>query len=365
MIFELAQDFHDAVATMPRGHPRHRLLELFEEAIRRDIHFIDRHPTTLFQCMWNLCWWYDSPEAAKYYEEPEGGWSPGEPPWEQGGARQSELLDAWRCAKEMTTPGFSWIRSMRPALLSGGAIRCVLRGHACPVQHVEFAAEGRQLVSGSAHLQVQNPLPTESIWYNGKQVPVAAPAKHPYPIVDNSIRVWDAFSGRQLMCVDSADGPVRSCAVAPDGESIAYAGSAQGTVEVIEVSSGERGACFHGHRAMVNGVTFSPDGACIASASGDGTIRIREARTGADVRCLRGHRSPVMCVAFSPDGRLLVSGSRTFAAPGENALRLWDAATGETIASVDLPDGAGIVGVAFSPGGSKVAAACLDHRVLL
>jgi hypothetical protein len=48
MIFELTQDFHDAVAVMPRGHPKHRMLELLEEAIRRDIHFIARHPTNPF-----------------------------------------------------------------------------------------------------------------------------------------------------------------------------------------------------------------------------------------------------------------------------------------------------------------------------
>ena len=62
MIFELAQDFHDAVAAMPRGHPKHRMFELLEEAIRRDIHFIARHPTTLFQQLVNQLVW-----AAKFY----------------------------------------------------------------------------------------------------------------------------------------------------------------------------------------------------------------------------------------------------------------------------------------------------------
>ena len=32
MIFELAQDFHDAVAAMPEGHARRRMLGLLEEA---------------------------------------------------------------------------------------------------------------------------------------------------------------------------------------------------------------------------------------------------------------------------------------------------------------------------------------------
>lgn len=53
MIFSLAQDLQDTVAAMPREHPKQRMLELLEEVNRREIHFIDRHPTTLFQCMWN------------------------------------------------------------------------------------------------------------------------------------------------------------------------------------------------------------------------------------------------------------------------------------------------------------------------
>ena len=63
MIFEIVKDFSAALAAMPTDHPQRRVLRLLEEAIRRDVHFIDRHPTTLFQCLWNTCWWYDSPEA--------------------------------------------------------------------------------------------------------------------------------------------------------------------------------------------------------------------------------------------------------------------------------------------------------------
>ena len=56
MILDLAADFAAALDALPRDHPKRRMLELLEEAIRRDIHFIARHPTTLFQCMWNTCW---------------------------------------------------------------------------------------------------------------------------------------------------------------------------------------------------------------------------------------------------------------------------------------------------------------------
>ena len=64
MIFSLAQDFHEAVAALPWEHPKHRMLELFEEAIHRDIHFINRHRTSLFQCMWNRVW-FVQPEPSQ------------------------------------------------------------------------------------------------------------------------------------------------------------------------------------------------------------------------------------------------------------------------------------------------------------
>jgi len=77
VIFELAEDFSDAPALIalrqgceggaPAGLPKRRMRGLLQEAIRRDIHFIARHPTTMFQCMWNTCWWYDCPDAAKHY----------------------------------------------------------------------------------------------------------------------------------------------------------------------------------------------------------------------------------------------------------------------------------------------------------
>ena len=66
MIFDLVHDFADALTAMPARHPRRRVLALLDEAVRRDVHFIDQHPTTLFQCLWNSCWWYDCPQAVRH-----------------------------------------------------------------------------------------------------------------------------------------------------------------------------------------------------------------------------------------------------------------------------------------------------------
>jgi hypothetical protein len=72
MIFEIVFDFAEAIAAMPNEHPRYRILRLLNEAIRRDVHFINRHSTTLFKYLW--CWWYDCREAADYYQNASGPW---------------------------------------------------------------------------------------------------------------------------------------------------------------------------------------------------------------------------------------------------------------------------------------------------
>jgi hypothetical protein len=74
---DLANVFAAALEPLSEDRPHHRILRLLDEALRRDIHFIARHaqdyPQSLFQCLWNSCWWYDSPEAAQHYASPPPG----------------------------------------------------------------------------------------------------------------------------------------------------------------------------------------------------------------------------------------------------------------------------------------------------
>src|SRR5262245_49965479 len=76
LAFDLADDFAAALRQMPSERLAVPILGLLGEALRRDLHFIDRHPSCLFQCLWNSGWWYDCPDAALHYEAPERGWPP-------------------------------------------------------------------------------------------------------------------------------------------------------------------------------------------------------------------------------------------------------------------------------------------------
>ena len=69
---------------------------------------------------------------------------------------------------------------------------------------------------------------------------------------------------------------------------------------------------------MVISVTFSPDGALLASGSEDRTVRLWETATGAARAVIPAHEDSVTSVAFSPDGELLASGSRA------GTVQIWD-----------------------------------------
>lgn len=67
---------------------------------------------------------------------------------------------------------------------------------------------------------------------------------------------------------------------------------------------------IRGHTGYVYSVSFSPDGARIATGSDDCTVRLWDAVTGQPIgKPLRGHTSSVTSVSFSPDDTRIVTGS--------------------------------------------------------
>jgi WD40 repeat protein len=162
-------------------------------------------------------------------------------------------------------------------------------------------------------------------------------------------QVWDVGSGRQLVETPWHAGKVLGAAFSPDGQRIVTA-SDDKTARLWDAGTGaEIGVPFTGHEAGVNGVAFSPDGRTIATASDDRTVRIWDVETHALVRVLKGHTGRVQHVAFSADGQRIVS-TEEDAVRREDAVRIWEARTGETIAVLG-----GRGDAVFSPDGQRVA----------
>jgi WD40 repeat protein len=102
-----------------------------------------------------------------------------------------------------------------------------------------------------------------------------------------------------------------------------------------------------GHTGHVGSVAWTPDGALLASSSGD-TIRFWDPRTG---RLQRTLNIQVASMAFSPDGKTLAS-----ALP--QSVKLWHVRTGALIRELPAGDGnAWQVPIAFSPDSQRLVLA--------
>ena len=165
--------------------------------------------------------------------------------------------------------------------------------------------------------------------------------------LDNTIKIWDVASGREIRTLNGHSSGVRSVAFSPDGRSLA-SGSYDTTVKLWDVTSGRELRTFSGHSDRINSVAFSPDGRVLASGSKDRTIKLWDVASGRALRVFSGHSAAVISVAFSPDGKVLASGSE------DKTIKLWDMASGRELRTLSGQSGA-VWSVAFSPDGHMLA----------
>ena len=117
---------------------------------------------------------------------------------------------------------------------------------------------------------------------------------------------------------------VTSVAFSPDSHS-AVSGSADRTVILWDIESGNKVYQFEKHTDSVNSVAISPDGRTILSGSSDKTLILWDTKSGHEIRRFEGHRDKVNSVVFSPDGRTVLSGS------SDTTMILWNVETGNII----------------------------------
>jgi WD40 repeat protein len=95
-------------------------------------------------------------------------------------------------------------------------------------------------------------------------------------------------------------------ALSPDGTRIVTL-SSDNTVRVWDAATGAQVLALNGHKAVVVSAAFSQDGARIVTGSSDKTARVWDLATGAQVQVLKGHLGDVRSAAFSPDGTRIVT----------------------------------------------------------
>ncbi len=120
-------------------------------------------------------------------------------------------------------------------------------------------------------------------------------------------------------------------------------------------NTGKETRRLEGHTDTVNGVAFAADGGRLLSCSVDGTARLWTVATGKEERRLGDPKAKMQVVAFAPDGKTVATG-----AEGHVCVR--DASDGQAIHRWE-DAGRGIVALAFSGDGKRLASASRDRQI--
>jgi len=148
---------------------------------------------------------------------------------------------------------------------------------------------------------------------------------------------------------------VRGVTWSPDGRRLATASNDR-TVRIWDAGNGSELTVLHGHNDWVQAVVWSPDGRRLATASNDRTVRIWDAGNGSELTILRKHTDQVWDVAWSPDGKRLATASN------DRTVRIWDADNSSELA-VLRGHADWVRGLAWSPDGKRLATASSDRTV--
>jgi WD40 repeat protein/uncharacterized caspase-like protein len=107
-----------------------------------------------------------------------------------------------------------------------------------------------------------------------------------------------------------------------------YSGLLNHSIKLWDAATGRELRTMTGHTANIRATAFSPNSRLLASSGYDALVKLWDTATGREIMTLNGHSLSVNTLAFSPDGKLLVSGS------DDGSARLWDVSSGETLATL-------------------------------
>jgi WD40 repeat protein len=255
--------------------------------------------------------------------------------WQDGNVGHArELLDA--CQADLR----GWEHDYLYTLFNKN--QHTFRGHSGFVHSVAFSPDGKRIVSGCA---------------------------------DNTVKVWDAQYGQEILYLKGHTGIVRSVAFGPDGKQV-VSGSEDGTLKVWDAWSGQPTLSLKAHTVLVGGVAniqhvnsvaFSPDGKRLVSGGADGTVTVWDSQSGHETLSLRGHTGMVNSVAFSPDGKRVASSSEGVEFDGQRwtmcgEVTVWDAQSGQETLSLKLHTHQ-VNSVAFSPDGKRLVSGSHDKTL--
>ncbi len=172
---------------------------------------------------------------------------------------------------------------------------------------------------------------------------------------DNSVKLWDAQTGRELRTFTDHSRVVNGVAFSPDSQRLASGGD-DGFIIVRDIATGERLAVMNGNDGAIRAVAFSPDNVHLAAANANATVRVWDTDSRRSLYHLFGHDAAVQDVVFNPTGDYLASA-------GEDGRTIvWNMENGSPVYSANPypEDPVAANAVDFSPDGSRVITGYAD-----
>ena len=190
--------------------------------------------------------------------------------------------------------------------------------------------------------------------------------------LDGSVRVWDLRTGREAFTVDpgptSPGEPFMDVDWAPAGDLLAVAANdgATGRVTIVDRTGRVRAVLQEEVDFAIGSVAFSPDGdqiittrlsTAVSNPALD-SIVVRDWRTKETARTIA---SSAWTALPSPTGHLMASTARDQGGRPGGHVDVWDSASGRRVAT--LAGSRGVIGIAFSSDGSRLATGSQDGAV--
>jgi hypothetical protein len=188
---------------------------------------------------------------------------------------------------------------------------------------------------------------------------------------DNQVELQSLADRKTLRTLDGIPGSVNGVAFSGDGRYLVTAAGEPGLfgeARIYAIGDEPDGGPvsakadlshptrFRGHKDSLYCARLSPDGAVLATGGYDNTIKLWDAASGKELQTLDGHNGAVFELAFRGDGKVLASAS------GDRTVKLWEVATGERLDTLKESQKE-LYALAFSSDGTKLAAAGVDNRI--